>query len=358
MADGAAGNMGTIDQRNPFAGQLPFVITEATVWALIQDAPVGWRLATLPPIVLSALFVTLASGEIIPARKRTYRQLALLFGVTYVAVAAYALVYWFGFPFSLWPFIRGGIVGVLASLFLAGLIVSIREFQAGRISGAFCYFLCGLELVLVLGLVTGFWLVRSIRTDLDHFAMPRHLEPDKAALITQYLLKFPAHTITVCNANFNDSEADDYTSQISKALVDGKWTVNSCDHNLIDIMPDFYKSLDNTPNAPVTYTQLRSFMTEMFTESQWKCEGLVLQVQRSQKLVQQMGARTRQDPANPDIDVLITDALKQGGIYLGGGICGMSPALGTKDEMATLTVGFRPRTWHPRMIFPSPVPAE
>ncbi len=325
-----------------------FEVTVATVWALIQDAPILWRLATLPPAALAALFFSLSVREVVIARRRIFDRLAIFFGIVYVGVATYALINWYGgIPLSLWrSLINGAGIGLLTLLFVSGIIILVREYRAERISKVLCWSIVCLESALAAVLVAGFLAYRSIRADIQHYAMPRHLEPDKIEAISNYLLKFSPHALTICYDVF-DSEASEYANQIRTAAFDGGWTINNCPEPAQELR----KQMPDAPDAPITQKQLWSFWA-VLTNPIPRIEGLRLDTQRSQRLSDEINKRNqRPDPKNPNTDILLQDALNKGGVEIpqrgGGGL-----PLGSKDEeILTLTVGPKPRTYSPPMIF-------
>jgi len=196
--------------------------------------------------------------------------------------------------------------------------------------------------------------LKMLRADLDHYVMPRHIEPNKIEAISKYLQNFPAHTLILCYDNF-DSETAEYTNQIRTAVFNGGWTIDNCP----DPAEDLRKQVASTPTSPITQQQLWNFWN-VLTNPIPKIEGLRLEIGRSQRLIDEINKRRlRPDPKNPETDALLRDALKQGDVTIeqwGGG--GLPP--GAKDEeVLTLTVGPKPRTYHPPMTMKMvPVPSE
>jgi hypothetical protein len=179
--------------------------------------------------------------------------------------------------------------------------------------------------------------IKLLRNDLDHYAMPRQLEPDKLTAISNYLQKFPPHTIAICDDGF-DTEASNYASQITSALFNGGWTINNCP----DPAEDLRKQITAAPNAPVTSQQLWS-LWNLVSSPFPKIEGLQLEVERSSKLSDELNKQRHPDAKNPDIEVLLLDALGQGGVSIGQRGGGSLPPGANADEIATLRVGPRPR---------------
>jgi hypothetical protein len=90
-----------------------FEVMVATVWALIQDAPIIWRLATLPPAMFAAFFFALGVREGVITRRKIFDGLAISCSVVYVIVVTYALINWYGgISLSFWrPLANGAGVG-------------------------------------------------------------------------------------------------------------------------------------------------------------------------------------------------------------------------------------------------------
>lgn len=76
-----------------------------------------------------------------------------------------------------------------------------------------------------------------------------------------------------------------------------------------------------------------------------------MDVARSPRLAAQIQNRTRPDSKNPETDVLFGDALKQGGITIGQSGGGGLPSGAKEEEILTLRVGPKPRTYSPPMTF-------
>ncbi len=203
-------------------------VTEATVWALIQDSPLWIRAATLPPAALAYLFFAASVGESDKKRQRTFKIIATSCAILYAVVIAIALINWFGVPFSFWSQFGKGFALIFLTVFiLACPFVAIVEHRSGKISALLCLTIVGFECVMVTGFAIGFLDIRSIQADLRHYVMPRHLDPDKIEAISDYLQKFPPHSLIICWDGY-DSEASSYADQIRTAVFNGGWTVKPC----------------------------------------------------------------------------------------------------------------------------------
>lgn len=148
--------------------------------------------------------------------------------------------------------------------------------------------------------------VKSIRADLNHFVLPRHIEPDNIKVISDYLQKFPPHTATIC-VDYTDSEASAYANDIDSALYNGGWTVlmrGSAD----DQIEQLRERVDSAPKAPVTFVEFWNIWIN-WIQRRSKNEGLTFDIERSSRLRDEINKRTRPDLKNPDSDKLLTDAL-------------------------------------------------
>ena len=174
------------------------------------------------------LFSPPSVGESDKKRQRTFKIIATSCAILYAVVIAIALINWFGVPFSFWSQFGKGFALIFLTVFiLACPFVAIVEHRSGKISALLCLTIVGFECVMVTGFAIGFLDIRSIQADLRHYVMPRHLDPDKIEAISDYLQKFPPHSLIICWDGY-DSEASSYADQIRTAVFNGGWTVKPC----------------------------------------------------------------------------------------------------------------------------------
>lgn len=140
--------------------------------------------------------------------------------------------------------------------------------------------------------------IRLLKTQMEHYVLPRHLTQKKMSLIANYLNSFDSHEVVMIVAS-NDGEASDYSADLRTALQKAGWRIASLD----------YKN-----EVPV---------------------GLSLNFQQSME-----SSGKPQDPRRPTPMMLLTQAFGQFGVEVdnsGGG-----SGIGQKEDVLTISVGKRP----------------
>ncbi len=325
-----------------------FVVMEATVWALIQDSPFGLRLAMLPPSALAFLFFSLGVREQNQTKRRLFDIIAVVCGLIYLALICYACVYWYQVPTSFWIRLAvGTALGFPTIVFLTSIIALVVAYQAEHINAGLFWPIMGMFCVVTTVLGIGIVMIWSIRQDIERYVRPRHLEPEAMTKISAYLQKFPAHEVSICTPDPQNSETTSYSGDIFTAIYHGGWTVNPrATPDLPGYLPDLlgHGGQPIMPDAPVSQAQLfrslgaaLSLLVNRLSPAQ---EGITLDVRTPEN-----GGPSRKppDPRNPDAGALLRAALEEGGIELSGG-SGGSTGPGVKEEKVVLTIGHRPRT--------------
>jgi hypothetical protein len=201
-------------------------------------------------------------------------------------------------------------------------------------------------------LVIGFLAYRSIRTDLDHYVMPRQLDPTQIEAISQYLKNYPAHNVAIC-IDPSDDEASDYANDLRSALSQGGWRINN---DCPDVATDLRKKTNTSPSDPVTYQQLWGLYAA-WSNPMSRQAGLRIDTKHPPQYDAEISKRGP-DPKNPEAGDLLAEALMRGHIGRPGtSSTGMQAGTPGNEEIVTLTVGPRSRTYHPPMTMKI-VPAE
>jgi hypothetical protein len=290
-----------------------FIAVQAALLKLIDDLPVWLRLVTVLTGLLALVALSIGSRR---NKGNFFDILAALLGIGYAAVVVYGVAVTGEVKLPvldpLW--VLGMFLWFVALLLIAGIALILRDYRARRMSAdLFWPLICtvGVTMMIFVSVVLLQRQVQSLRADFGHYAMPRHLTDEQVKNMTAYL-QTTTPQILIIKFPIGDSEAGEYKSQFSGVFQAGGWKVSE---------------------QAVHESDLENASTG---------EGMEVQ--------------TEYPPNAQDKELpLITEALKRGNLDCGSG-SGTGPSSLTQ-EIGTIIIGHRPRTYHPPMML-KPVPID
>lgn len=157
--------------------------------------------------------------------------------------------------------------------------------------------------------------VRTLRTDLNRYAMPRVVTKEQADDLRKALLASPSETPVKVFTNVTDPEALEYGGQVFNAISAGGWEVQ-------------FQPIDPWDTTAPTIQGTR--FDKLFVQ---RSQGLNIEVCL-------VGQPTNPDPKHPAPEVLLQTALREAHIEVNGG----GTAADCGQYTLALVIGKRPRT--------------